>query len=105
MMLPSEVIQKYGLAKGVFRDRDGRCCMQGAINLACHHSASTGGRYSLQPDHICEKAIDRVKRYLEQDLSESLDVSDWNDAAERTPAEVVAVLQAIEVAFSWPGVP
>lgn len=89
LLRAAELIERHGHARGVTRDELGGLCILGAINIASgkvHDSFNWIGKY----DDPANGAWSRI--CLETGCR---DACDWNNAPERTQAEVVAKLRAV----------
>lgn len=78
------LIRRRGLAKGVYRDDQGRLCIEGALNLA-YGKDSYSNR--LTPEQKADEGV--VRRCLGVS-----NVAEWNDRPERTAEEVAGALEA-----------
>jgi hypothetical protein len=76
----ADLIEQRGHAKGALYDHRGRLCLLGALNMAV----------SGLPRH--NHGGTRAMRYVEQFIGDQ-DAVRWNNAPERTPEEVIAVLR------------
>lgn len=92
----ADVVQENGLYKGAFASGglgSGRpfskkaCCARGAINLAANDSTP------WQTSEAGEAAHDALCSYLGISGNVDQSVADWNDAEDRTAAEVIAALR------------
>ncbi|WP_149030285.1 hypothetical protein [Kitasatospora sp. MBT66] len=92
----AEIIEKDGLAKGVYKDADGCHCALGALNAALDN-----GFVGINDDHggaaIASEGLAEWITYADhlntQVPDEYGDVPEWNDEPERTAAEVAAFLR------------
>jgi hypothetical protein len=90
LLKAADLIEDHGHCKGQTRSGNGRFCLWGAICMVSHGTPFSDFNEE-QPEW---KALYRVMAALENDLSPI----SWNNAPERTGAEVIAKLRA--VAFS-----
>lgn len=83
----ADLIERHGLAKHIQRDPQGRLCLHGALSVAETGEIFRSGR-EFWP---------QVRRYLESQgvvyPPHREDSAWWNNAPERTQAEVVAALR------------
>lgn len=80
----ADLIEEHGHAKGKFEDADGCVCLFGAINLAENGNAD---EWSGE-----EAALAQAKALGFDSVN---DLLHWNDAPERTQAEVLARLRSV----------
>lgn len=80
----AEIIEKRGHAKNEFCDQWGAVCLFGALNAAHHGVAHT--IVGCEPGIYVDWAVNLG-------FADPRAVTDWNDAPERTSAEVIARLR------------
>lgn len=95
LLKAADLIEKYGLAKWMTCDAEGRMCLRGAIRVAGGAEKARGITAWWRSDDMEKEADARIRRSL-GDRSDFGDTSaDWNNAYERTKDEVVAKLRAV----------
>jgi hypothetical protein len=82
------VLAERGWCRGDYEDEQGHVCARGAINLVVTGLPWEEGEHNP----LATSATWALAKYLNGYWA--ADVSDWNDAAERTEAEVRAALLA-----------
>lgn len=97
----AEIIEQRGHCKNVNMDANGCVCMFGAIGVA-----SFGDAYGTDREKTPEQvktyadAVGAVRDHMKMhDLTDSfgwVTIASFNDAPERTPEEVTALLRAVE---------
>lgn len=80
LLAAADLIECDGHCKGCLVDLDGRRCAMGAIFMACLDDSAVNAV-------IAERAEHALFRHI------SCTIVEWNDAPERTAAEVVAALR------------
>lgn len=75
----ADYIDKHGHCKGEAVDKKGRSCLIGALEIV------------RIMDESATKPVMEIRRYLQS--TRSYDVIHWNDAPERTPAEVIGAMR------------
>jgi hypothetical protein len=89
MLKAANYMEEHGHAKFAIVDENGHVCLLGALNMAV--TGSVRGD-SNQLSHIC---LDKIAAKLGLSTeSYAMDAIDWNNAEERTKAEVVNILRA-----------
>lgn len=95
----ANIIRRNGHHKGSFCDpnakaphRDRACCAYGAVNLAANQ------RTPQKLSDIGDLAHDALCAHIGISGMEGDSLADWNDAAERTAAEVIAALEGAAAA-------
>lgn len=81
-----EVIQRLGWGTGDYQRADGRVCVIGALKIAAGVPLNTSDRAG-----VVGEAVSQITMHLRVPL-ERLWL--WNDAADRTEAQVVEALKA-----------
>jgi hypothetical protein len=84
----AQVLAERGWCQGDYEDEQGHVCARGAINLVVTGLPWEEGEHNP----LATSAAWALAKYLNGYWA--ADVSDWNDAAERTEAEVRAALLA-----------
>ncbi|MFE4355122.1 hypothetical protein [Kitasatospora sp. NPDC056800] len=92
----AEIIERDGLAKGVYKDTEGCHCTLGAINAALDNGFTGVGDPNGGPN-IAQEGFAQWAPYVDHLNSlvpkEYGDVPEWNDEPERTKEEVAAFLR------------
>lgn len=83
MLKAADLIEKHGHAKGSYTDARGGYCFMGAL-----HVAETGD--TMGTNGLSSEACHRVMKHIG-----SRGFIDWNDAPERTGAEVVGIMRRV----------
>lgn len=81
----AEVIRERGWHQKDYANEKGNVCLFAAINIA-------SGSTAWGPTSIGAAAVRRVKRHLKLRVCDS--VAKWNDAPDRTLAEVIDALES-----------
>lgn len=94
-MTPAEIIREArsllferGWTKHALENRDGECCVLGALNLAQCGNA-------LGREYLADGTREAVATAIDP-AAEFVSVSKWNNAAERTFPEVIDMLDRAE---------
>ena len=85
LLRAADLIEQRGLCKGMQQDELGRLCIAGAVLLAS--DCYIGSAHN-------EAGLLAVDRFLRHIGSDDCGPAPWNNAPERTQAEVVAALRA-----------
>lgn len=89
LRMAAQLIRERGLAKGERRSASGSLCLHGAISLAAY-----GNHQILNGNCPAELAVIRYLRSQGAEKIYDAGAAGWNNAEERTAAEVIEALEA-----------
>ncbi|MBW1603449.1 hypothetical protein JJV70_15315 [Streptomyces sp. JJ66] len=92
----ADYINAHGLAKGIFAYASGACCTVGALSVAASGSAlDAASDVCMDMPLVLFAALEAMAGRLPDVNEDPVEqIAQWNDAPERTAAEVVAELRA-----------